>query len=406
MTAAKKSTLVVTIGKSGPTQQQIVAALSSPTTADEFELVEALEPSDQMIPEIRAAGPSIILVDYQLGPESILDVIDEVGEHFPDTAIIAIIPEDDSVIAQQVMLAGARAFLIHPFTQVNLLSVLRRVRDLEGRRTITSHQRRIGVVAEEDLVQNLVVYSPRGGAGCTTIATNLAIALHKKTNKRVLLVGGKLFFGHLGVMLNIRTNNTIADLIPYAAQMDEDLVNDVVTRHSSGIHVLVDPFDLQVAQGIRPEDLYNVLYGLQRMFDVLVVDVGSTLNENAVTLMDMADRIIVVTTPDLASIRDTSRFTQLTKTLAYPSNKLFFVINRTDMPGGVKTKDITPVMIQEFFSIPEGGPDVLRSINRGIPLVVKYPRNPTSRAVQQMADRFVKLFGSEFASIPVDGMVS
>jgi pilus assembly protein CpaE len=188
--------------------------------------------------------------------------------------------------------------------------------------------------------------------------------------------------------------------------MDEDLVSDVVTRHSSGIYVLVDPFDLQVAQGIRPEDLYNVLYSLQRMYDVLVVDAGSTLNENAVTLMDMADRIIVITTPDLASIRDTTRYTQLTKTLAYPPDKLFYVLNRTDTPGGVKTKDITPVISQEFFPIPDGGPNVLRSINRGIPLVVKYPRNPTSRAVQEMAGRFDQLIAKEFGRIPVDGMIA
>jgi pilus assembly protein CpaE len=207
-------------------------------------------------------------------------------------------------------------------------------------------------------------------------------------------------------MLNIHTNNTIADLIPHAAQMDDDLVNDVVTRHASGIHVLIDPFDLQVAQGIRPQELFNVMQGLQRMYEVLVVDVGSELTENTVTIMDMADRIYVVTTPDLASIQDTSRFTQITRSLAYPADKLFHVLNRTDLPGGVKTKDITPVLNEDYFPIPDGGPSVLRSINRGIPLVLKYPRNPTSRALQKMAKQLSTAISTNSSRVPADGMLA
>jgi pilus assembly protein CpaE len=403
MSAAKQPTRIVTIGKPGPTQQQIVSALNSSATLNEFELVTVLEPSESLVFDLRSAVPEIAIVDHLVGPESILDVIDEISSSFPDIAIIAIIPADDSIIAQQVMLAGARAFLIHPFTQVNLLSVLRRVRDLESRRSpMLSGVPRIAEQVQQ--LKTIVVYSPRGGVGCTTIATNLAISLYEITNKRVLLVGGKLFFGHLGIMLNIRTNNTIADLIPYASQLDDSLVNDVVTRHTSGIYVLVDPFDLQVAQGIRPQDLYSVMQGLQRMYDIMIVDVGSSLTENTVTIMDLADRILVVTTPDLASLHDTTRFTQISKTLSYPKEKLFYILNRTDLPGGVKTKDVIPGLNQEFFAIPDGGPNVLRSINRGIPLVLKYPRNPTSRALQKMASQFRDLLPRKLSGLPSDGM--
>jgi pilus assembly protein CpaE len=405
MSATKQTVRVVAVGKAGPTQQQIVAALSTSTITDEFDLVDVIEPSDQLVAEVRSQSPDIAVVDHQVGAESFLDVIDEIADHLPSVAIIAIIPANDTVIAQQVMLAGARAFLIHPFTQVNLLSVLRRVRDLESRREVVSSQRMGRGSDQFETLNTLVVYGPRGGSGTTTIATNLAISLYEQTNKRILLVGGKLFFGHLGVMLNIRSNNTIADLIPYAAQMDRELVNDVITRHASGIYVLVDPFDLQVAQGIRPQELYNVIQGLQRMFDAIIIDVGSALTENAVTIMDMADLIVVVTTPDLASIQDTTRFTQISRSLSYPADKLYYVLNRTDVPGGVKTRDVTPVVQNELFTIPDGGPNVLRSINRGIPLILKYPRNPASKAIQRMATELSNLIESPISAIPADGMV-
>ena len=395
---------VVSVGEPGPTQQQILAALSSPTMQTEFELVEVLEPSSEIAMKVRSTTPDIVLVDHQVGGESFLDVIDDIGDQLPDVAVVAIIPSNDSVIAQQVMLAGARAFLIHPFTQVNLLSVLRRVRDLEGRRVSFAAVPETAGLARAQKLKTIVVYSPRGGSGCTTIATNLAISMYAQTSKHVLLVGGKLSFGHLGIMLNIRTNNTIADLIPHSTNLDESLVHDVVTRHASGIFVLVDPFDLQVAQGIRPQDLYLVILGLQRLFDIVIIDAGTSLTDNTVTIMDMADRIIVITTPDLASLHDTTRFTQVTKSLAYPQEKLFYVLNRTDMPGGVKTKDVLSVVNQGFFPIPDGGANVVRSINRGVPLLLRYPRNPASRAIKNLAQQFSEQLAGKTRAIPTDGM--
>jgi pilus assembly protein CpaE len=406
MSASNQPTKVVTIGETGPTQQQIIAALSSSTISNEFDLVEVLQPSEDLIRDIRSAGPGIVLVDHHVGPESFLDVIDDIGSQIPEIAIVAIIPSNDSIIAQQVMLAGARAFLIHPFTQVNLLSVMRRVRDLESRRGSPLAPAVQTGAGQIEQLKTIVVYSPRGGVGCTTVATNLAISLHEKTDQRVLLVGGKLFFGHLGIMLNIRTTNTIADLIPHASHMDDSLVYDVINRHATGIYVLVDPFDIQVAQGIRPQDLFAVIQGLQRMFDVIIIDVGTSLTDNTVTMMDMADKILVVSTPDFASLHDTTRFTQITKSLAYPQDKLFYILNRTDMPGAVKTKDVMPVLNTEFFPIPDGGPNVLRSINRGIPLVLRYPRNPATQAIQKLANQFTEFLSGSLTAVPSDGMFS
>jgi len=103
----------------------------------------------------------------------------------------------------------------------------------------------------------------------------------------------------------------MADLLPHASSLDDALINDVVIEHGSGIHVLLGPSNVNVAQGIRPDDLYAVLMGLHRAFDFMVIDAGSSLSENIVTFLDLADRILLVTTPDLASLRDSSRFMQI-----------------------------------------------------------------------------------------------
>ena len=100
-------------------------------------------------------------------------------------------------------------------------------------------------------------------------------------------------------MLNIRARNTIADLVPHASLLDPGLIGDVVVSHASGIDVLLSPTDVQVAQGMRPEDTFNIMKGIKKAYGYVVIDAGSALTENTVTMMDAADRILLVTTPNL-----------------------------------------------------------------------------------------------------------
>jgi pilus assembly protein CpaE len=391
---------VIVISDPGSTQQQIITALNS---EDSFELIDVLVSTDSLSREIRPAKPDIVIVDHQLSGQSTIDIIDELALQFPEIAIVAVLPENDPVATQQVMLAGARAFIVQPFTQVNLLSTLRRVSELEARRV----QSQIGPTADygselERPVRSFSVYNPRGGVGSSTIAANLAIALHEETGAKVLLLEGKMYFGHLDVMLNIRTKNTIADLVPHVNTLDDGLVQDVVMDHISGIQVLLGPGDVQVAQGIRPDDVYTLFVNLQRMYDYIVIDSGSSLNENTVTLMDSTDRIILVANPELAALHDTSRFVQISRSLGYSPEKLLIVLNRAGIQGGVKTKDIESALHHDVFAnIPDDGPNALRSLNRGIPLVMRYPRSQASKAIKMLAKNL-----TEQSTIEVDDVVA
>jgi pilus assembly protein CpaE len=377
-------TRVVVIGPPGSTQQQVTAALSS---ASEFELVDFYSPHDEnLVMELRDAKPGLILIEYSKESIANLDLIDELVDQFPEATLVTILPSEDPTTAQQVMLAGASAFVLQPFTQVNLLSTLRRVVDLQSRR---QRAQAVTVPKEHDRIDGplhtLAVFSPRGGVGVSTLALNLALTLFEETGANVLLVEGKLLFGHLGVMLNIRTRNSIADLIPHASNLDEQLIRDVINKHATGFSVLLAPIDVQLAQGIRPQDLYNVLTNLERLYDFLVIDAGSHLDENTVTFLDSADQILLVTSPEMASLHDASRFLQISQSLAYPADKIKVVLNRAGMQGGIKPKDIEIALHNPIFAqIPEDISGALRSLNRGLPLVYRYPRSKASREIKKL----------------------
>ncbi len=374
---------VVVIIDPGATRHQIMSALQ---TQIEFHLVTIIESLEAATREIRATQPEIIIIDHQVGGKPTLDIVVDICIQFPDRAVVALLPEGNPNLAQQVMFAGARAFLVQPFTQVELLSTLRRVYDLEERRRLAQAPVTIDDPTSSDPLQTITVFSPRGGVGCSTVAINLAVALHEQIDGRTLLMEGKLHFGHLGLMLNIRPRNSLAELIPHANSLDSALIEDVVVQHATGIDVLLSPSNIEMAQGIKPDDILNVLKGVRSMYDFIVIDAGSYLNENTVTLMDMSDRVLLVANPDLASLHDVSRFIQVSRTLGYPPGKVLVVLNRSGMLGGVRIKDIEAALHQlPFAEIPEDGTKAIRSLNRGVPMYFKYPRNPMSRSIRHLA---------------------
>ncbi len=396
MNPPNRQTRVIVICEPGTTQQQISAAIGA---QNDFQLVDIFSSKEKLARQIRAAEPDIILLDSQLEGESTMDLIDDLALRFSDAAIVAILPTSDPVLAQQAMLAGARGFIVQPFTQINLISTMRRMVELETRRGAGKAVATAQLPKSSRPLRTVTVYSPRGGSGTTTVATNLAVSLLEETGCKVLLMEGKMFFGHLEVMLNLRTQNNIADLVAHAANLDDALLRDVIAPHSSGIHVLLAPNNVQLAQGIRPDDIYNVFVAVQRLYDYVVIDGGSMLTEVAVTLMDSVDRLLLLTNPDLASLQDASRFLQLSRTsLSYPAEKILTVLNRVGIPGGVRQKDIENVLHQQLFAqIPEDEGKVLLSINRGIPLCVRYPRSPASHAIRQLAKMLSKVMMTELA---------
>ena len=389
MSPSTKQIRVVALCDPGTTQQQVTEALGA---QNEFVLADIIASKDMLNRQIRAAEPDILLVDSQLQGESTLDIIDDLALQFPSSAVVAILPTNDPLVAQQVMLAGARAFLIAPFSQINLVSTLRRVTELEGRRQQTQTYVTSQVPEASRPLRSVTVFSPRGGTGVSSIATNTAIALAEETGKKVLLFEGKVFFGHLEVMLNLKVQNALSDLIPHASNLDEGLIRDVVCPHPSGIHVLLAPSNVQIAQGIRAEDIYNIFVGVSRYYDYTVVDAGGILNDISVTLMDATDRIMLITTPDLASLHDTSRFLQLSRSLSYAPDKILMILNKAGVEGGVKLKDFESVLHhQVYHQIANDSANVLRSINRGIPFRVYYPRSNASKAIQQLARKLIAI---------------
>ncbi len=347
---------------------------------------------DGIVQAVRSTQPDIVFYDYQYSSlDETLDVVDDITILQPDVATIVILPEEEIGNANRVILAGARAFLAYPFTRANLLTTLHRVKELRSRVTSSIHGAGMG---EEKMKteRTLLVFSPKGGVGCSTVASNLAIAMYQESDDEVLLLDGKHLFGDIGLMLNIKTANSIADLIPHAGSLDENLVRQVVIRHASGIQVLPSPFSATIAQSIRPDDLFSVIQGLQKVFPNIIVDGGNYLNDEVVTMMDTSQRVILVITPDLASLRDARLFLDICRTLSYPREKILLIINKFSGKNDVALSEVEKVLRTKIFGvIPADESIALNSLNEGVPIILKRPGHVISKAYKKIAKSLLEL---------------
>lgn len=381
MNESKNVAKVIAVLEPGNLEDQITQTLDR---QDEFDLVATENGAENLAHVVSETRPEIILLDYKISQKQDHDLVDELSLKFPSCAVIAILPEDNPALLQQVTLSGAQAFIVQPFTHINLVSTLRRVRELRSRQLKGAADDQSVGADLADSLHTVVFFSPRGGVGCTTLAINYALTLVAQSGREVLLMEGKEYFGHLDVMLNLRARNTIADLLPHVANLDRDLIRDVVTRHTSGLNLLLGASSYSVSQGIRAEDLFAIVKRLQREYEYLVIDAGNSINENVVTLMDSAFRIVVVINPDLASLQDVRKFYEISKSLGYADNKIQVVLNRQDMKGGVATEQIAQALPTELFATIPEDKRALTSLNQGVPLQVNNPKSPIVKSVDEM----------------------
>jgi pilus assembly protein CpaE len=352
-------------------------------------LIEKKVTSKTLFPVIAETQPDLILLDFKLQKKP-YNLVKKIVTKHPQCAVIAILPDSETVDPDQILLSGARDFIKYPFQKDNLVTMIKGVIEL-----LEDNQTHSSAAAEtepsEKHKNTFTVFSPKGGVGTTTIAANLAISLHKTLNEEVLVIDGKHLFGHIALCFNIRTGNSINDLIASAGNLDERLIRQVVVQHTSGVFVLPSPNSITDAQGIKPEMLFKVIQSLQVVFPNIIIDGGNYLNENTVTYMDSSDKILLVLNPDIASMRDVRQFIEISSTLSYPKEKILLLLNLTGRKAEVKREEIEKILqLKIFGKIPADGDLALTSLNEGVPILLKKPKHPISKAYIEISKELVK----------------
>jgi pilus assembly protein CpaE len=348
------------------------------------------EEAIQMAMDMR---PDIIVMDINMPGMDGIAAAEIISQRLPTSPVIMMSVHGEAEHLKSAMLAGAREFLVKPFSSDEFATSIKRVheRELVRREQMQATREAAAPPAAQgsgDVEDHQVisVFSPKGGAGRTTIATNLALALKRETNQRVALVDANLQFGDVGVLLNLNPKNrSMLDAVE-GGEPDKDIVESVMIDHSTGIRVLLAPPSPEGADLVTPPYLRKMIDILRESHDWVIVDLPSGLNDHSLGVLDAADQILVVAALEITTIKNVRLFLEVADQLDYERSKLRLVINRSDASQGIRIGDVEASIRRPIDgSIVSDGRLAVLAVNRGVPFVVSHPESPLSRDIITLA---------------------
>jgi pilus assembly protein CpaE len=232
----------------------------------------------------------------------------------------------------------------------------------------------------------ITFYSPKGGTGCTTLATNLAVCLNNEDTS-VVIVDANLQFGDVAVFLNEQGKFSILDLAPRADELDPEIVNSVTIRHSqSGIKILAAPMKPEQSDMVTSEEFSKIIRYLRNMYSYIIIDTASALQNITASAINNSDLLILLTTQDIPSIKNSRLFLDETDALGFDRNRIIFVMNKFDKRIGITPEKVSENLKQEISTIIPFEERVIVSVNRGIPFLLVDKSRPLSRAILTLAE--------------------
>jgi len=364
----------------------------------DIEVVGAAASGAEALDLAVALTPAVVLMDINMPDMDGIATTELLATRVPTAAVIMMSVQGEADYLRRSMLAGAREFLVKPFSSDELTASIRQVyereRDKQSRiavRPVTDGAAAAAAAADSEPGEPgaiVAVFSPKGGVGRTTIAVNLAVAAHQELGLKVCLVDASLQFGDVGVLLNLNPKNkSIADLMPELEGGGEpESLDTFVINHSSGIHVLLAPPVPEMAELVTTQALRRVLEALRMHHDVVLVDCTSSFNDATLGVLDAADLVLTVLSLEITSIKNMRLFLEVADQLGYGRDKVKLILNRADSTLGIRVADVEHSIGRKVdHTIVSDGRSVVYALNRGIPFVLSNRETQVSQDIIRLA---------------------
>jgi pilus assembly protein CpaE len=325
---------------------------------------------------VEQTKPDIGLVAMDSDPDRAIQLVSQLAAQAPNFTLLVSSSSNDGRLILQSMRAGAKEFLTEPVKAEDLAAALQRVKQQSGQRNSTQRGCRVIAVA-----------GATGGVGTTSIAVNLACALAAEEGHSVVLVDLDVALGDADVFLDTIPEYTLADVAQNVARLDLTLLKKSLTKHSSGIHLLPRPVQLEDARLITPESLQRVIGLLKTSFTHIVLDTSKSFGPLDMQAFQMADEVLMVTQLDLPCLRNVVRLMMSFDEDAVLRSKVKIVVNRAGQDiGQISLKKAQETIGRDiFWQVPNDYRVMVEVRNNGVPLLQHAPKAGITHSICQLA---------------------
>lgn len=280
---------------------------------------------------LRQLKPDLVFLDVATNWDVAVELIRFIASFRPLTQVVGLHPENDPEAIVNTLRLGASEFLYAPFEVAVQQEAIARLRRL----------RQPGQTTEPEIGRVAVFASAKPGSGASTLATQSAFAIRRRTGGRVLLVDLDLAGGTVGFYLKLHHNAAVTDVFERSDQIEPAWWASLIT-HCDGIDVLPAP---EAADHIpvEPNRLHDLLEFARMLYDWILLDVPAIPHRTSLLAISESDDAYLVSTSELASLHLTRRAVSVLEQLGFAKERFRVLINRTSKHSGIGSSDMEKI---------------------------------------------------------------
>jgi pilus assembly protein CpaE len=361
----------------GATQKhlrQACAAIANVTVVGEVftwnELQEAL----------LARGFDVVLVNLDMGGDSECIVVRRISEIAPEIGIVGVSSNADAETIINALRAGCHQFVRWPIEASDLLQAL----DQLGKG-------RAVAATEPPNPRMIAVMGSAGGAGATTLASNLALELAHLTHQRCALVDMDLQFGDVALAFDCTPQYSIADACKHGAEIDQSVVESVLHKLPCDVSILARPARVGDGDEITPQTIEQLIHMLGRMHSFVIADLPRVFTPQTLAVLGATDRVLIVTQLSVPFLRNAERIRHYLRHIGANDDHIEFVVNRSNASfERITLAEATQHLGKPIFAaVPNDYRRVTAARDLGHPIMSNSPNSPARLAIQDLARKFI-----------------